>query len=157
VRRCPVEFSSNPNQTHLNKLINKAIHLWLSHALECRLTNHSPAKNQLPQRSDTFLLRYIDFQHRRLIFLVSAGYYRRSFILSMVKRCATGICNTDTRFPERLEGGVCFFPSQNRSKILTVTSVVFGLHCDCMDVLSQLNPAKINKHIFFFFLLLTLL
>jgi len=71
-------------------------------------------------------------------------YYRRSFIKNMVKRCAWGICNTDTRFPESLEGGIRFFPSQNRSQILT--SVVFGLNC--MDVLSQLNPSKINKHIF---------
>jgi len=65
----------------------------------------------------------------------------------MVKRCASGICNTDTRFPERLEGGVRFFPSQNQSKILT--SVVFGSNCE--DVLSQLNPSKINKHIIFYF------
>jgi len=42
--------------------------------------------------------------------LVSAGYYRQSFIQNMVKSCASGICNTDARFPERLEGGIRFFP-----------------------------------------------
>jgi len=44
------------------------IHLWLSQTLECRLTNHSAAKNELPQRSETFSQRFIDFQHRSLIF-----------------------------------------------------------------------------------------
>ncbi|XP_048044353.1 uncharacterized protein LOC125267090 isoform X2 [Megalobrama amblycephala] len=28
----------------------------------------------------------------------------------MVKRCAHGVCKSDTRFPERLSGGVVFFP-----------------------------------------------
>ncbi|KAG5285135.1 hypothetical protein AALO_G00034470 [Alosa alosa] len=54
----------------------------------------------------------------------------------MVKRCAWGICNTDTRFPERLEGGVRFFPfpkpKSNPDK--------------CPH--SQLNPSRINKHTF---------
>jgi len=61
-----------------------AIRLLLNHALECRLTNHSAAKNELPQRSDTSSQLSIDFQHRHLIFLVLAGYYRRSFIKNMV-------------------------------------------------------------------------
>jgi len=92
----------------------------LAKPLKCRLTNHSAAKNKLPQRFDTFSQRPIDFKHRRLIFLVSAGYYRCSFIKNMVKRCAWGICNTDTCFPERLEGGVhFFFLSQNLRHILT--------------------------------------
>ena len=28
----------------------------------------------------------------------------------MVKRCQWGTCNSDTRYPERLEGGITFIP-----------------------------------------------
>jgi hypothetical protein len=28
----------------------------------------------------------------------------------MVKRCSWGLCNSDTRYPERLTGGVLFHP-----------------------------------------------
>ena len=100
------------------------IHLWLSHALECRLTNHSAAKNELRQRSDTFSQRSIDFNAG-----VSYFWSRQAITVVVLSKIwlnvVPGAFVTQIRVSQRGWRGVSvFFPSQNRSQILT--SVVFG-------------------------------
>ncbi|KAL2092960.1 hypothetical protein ACEWY4_010272 [Coilia grayii] len=63
----------------------------------------------------------------------------------MVKRCAWGICNTDSHFPERLEGGVRFFPFPKPKSNPEKCRLWIKL---CGRPHSQLNPSRINKHSF---------
>ena len=122
------------------------IRLWLSHTLECRLTNHSAAKNELRQRSDTFSQRSIDFNAG-----VSYFWSRQAITVVVLSKIwlnvVPGAFVTQIRVSQRGWRGVSvFFPSQNLSQILT--SVVFGLNCVCGRPHSQLNPSRINKHTF---------
>ncbi|KAK7930464.1 hypothetical protein WMY93_006859 [Mugilogobius chulae] len=61
----------------------------------------------------------------------------------MVKRCAYGLCKSDTRYPERLAGGVEFFafpkPKTQLERCLQWIK-------QCGRPYSQLNTSKINKH-----------
>ncbi|XP_042566525.1 zinc finger MYM-type protein 4 isoform X3 [Clupea harengus] len=61
---------------------------------------------------------------------------------NMVKRCAYGTCKSDTRYPERLEGGVVFiaFP---KPKTQEERCRLWIKQCGPQ---SQLNISKINKH-----------
>ncbi|XP_077089695.1 uncharacterized protein LOC143741163 isoform X2 [Siphateles boraxobius] len=61
----------------------------------------------------------------------------------MVKRCSHGVCKSDTRYPERLSGGVVFFPfpkpKTQRERCLQWIRQCGRPHC-------QLNVSKITKH-----------
>ncbi|KAG5286449.1 hypothetical protein AALO_G00014980 [Alosa alosa] len=61
----------------------------------------------------------------------------------MPKRSAYGTCHSDTRYPERLEGGVCFFPfpkpKTQHERCLQWIKLCGRPH-------SQLNPTKTNKN-----------
>ncbi|KAJ8312196.1 hypothetical protein KUTeg_009569, partial [Tegillarca granosa] len=65
----------------------------------------------------------------------------------MVKRCQWGLCNSDTRYPERLEGGVRFIlfpkPRRNKEKCLRWIKLCGRLH-------EQLNVHIVdgNRHLF---------
>ncbi|KAK0143488.1 putative nuclease HARBI1 [Merluccius polli] len=63
----------------------------------------------------------------------------------MVKRCAWGTCNSDTRYPERLGDGIYFLPFPkphlNRDKCLLWIKL-------CGRPQHQLNVEKINKDVY---------
>uniref|UniRef100_A0A3Q3F1U8 Si:ch73-311h14.2 n=1 Tax=Kryptolebias marmoratus TaxID=37003 RepID=A0A3Q3F1U8_KRYMA len=60
----------------------------------------------------------------------------------MVKRCAYGLCKSDTRYPKSLYGGVLFFPSQSQKQLERCLQWIKR----CGRPHSQLNVSKINKH-----------
>ncbi|XP_048044354.1 uncharacterized protein LOC125267090 isoform X3 [Megalobrama amblycephala] len=61
----------------------------------------------------------------------------------MVKRCAHGVCKSDTRFPERLSGGVVFFPFP---KPKTQRERCLQWIKQCGRPHSQVNESNITKH-----------
>ena len=63
----------------------------------------------------------------------------------MVKRCAWGTCKTDSRYPERLEGGVFFFPFPKPKSKPDKCRLWIKL---CGHPHSQLNPSRIDRHTF---------
>ena len=63
----------------------------------------------------------------------------------MVKRCAWGTCNSDSRYPERLEGGVVFIPFPKPKSNSEKCRLWIKL---CGRPQTQLNTSKIDKHSF---------
>ncbi|CAL8293123.1 unnamed protein product [Arctogadus glacialis] len=61
----------------------------------------------------------------------------------MVKRCAYGVCKSDSRYPKSLAGGVVFFPFP---KPKTQQERCLRWIKQCGRPHSQLNVTKINKH-----------